>query len=902
MDNETVLRQAEYAQPLCTVLQIALVDLLESLAIKPSAVVGHSSGEIAAAYAVGSLTKQEAVIASFYRGFICKKGPKTGGMAAIGLGKPAVLPFLAFGVGIACENSGSSLTLSGNIGSLDMVLASIKKKNEHALVRKLKVEMAYHSSEILHLFCFISYPFVFIYFGRATLTGEDQMHLIGKEYYELLSKHVHPRSPIVPFYSSVHGGKVLSEACDFGPDYWQKNLEQPVLFHAAVKAMLNDNSQLVHLEIGPHSTLQGPLRQIYQETSISAQYISTLRRGENNTISLLSAVGQLYTAGVRVSVPYDANHASVLTNMPTYPWHYDREYWSETRVMKNWKFRKHAPNDLLGVRTLEGTDIEPTWRSNIRTVNIPWLRDHCIGDDIIFPAAAYIAMAGEAVFQTETMNSTRDYTVKHVDFRQALVLHQEHATELVTTLRPQKRPATTNKTAWYEFNIVSYDGTAWNEHCTGFVSSGRGSALPTWAGNTPEPLPRKVSSPRWYKTMARVGFNYGPQFTGLENISAGVTEKIAVADIVDHPGGESESLYSLHPTTLDLVLQTWTVAAFQGHYRDLKDLYLPTFIEELYVGDGAGKSICLQTTTVGEDPALGQSYGIDKDGHLVLLMKGLRTTRLESDNTAPELKALQLQWKPDINFLDASTLTRPAYDTREQLVLIERLFVLCAIESNREIQGIHATQPHFEHYRQWLAAQCRRFQQPDYPLVGDSLDLVNLPVTVRRGLIPEALEQCKLAGCGAVATAVWRSYDQLVNIFTGKANFLDMLLHDGILSAIYDWTNAIWNVAAFFQLLGHSQPQMRILEIGAGTGGLTAKILAHLQSQYGERLYLQYVFTDISPGFFVAAQERFKDFDGIEYKVLDISKDPVGQGFRLGEYDLIIASNVCSPPDIITST
>ncbi len=86
---------------------------------------------------------------------------------------------------------------------------------------------------------------------------------------------------------------------------------------------------------------------------------------------------------------------------------------------------------------------------------------------------------------------------------------------------------------------------------------------------------------------------------------------------------------------------------------------------------------------------------------------------------------------------------------------------------------------------------------------------------------------------------------------------------------------------------------MKILELGAGTGGLTAKFLEQLKSDYGERLYLKYTFTDISSGFFVQAKERFKDYEGIEYQALDISKNPLEQGFNAGEYDIIVASNVC---------
>ena len=122
---------------------------------------------------------------------------------------------------------------------------------------------------------------------------------------------------------------------------------------------------------------------------------------------------------------------------------------------------------------------------------------------------------------------------------------------------------------------------------------------------------------------------------------------------------------------------------------------------------------------------------------------------------------------------------------------------------------------------------------------------------------------------------------------------LDILLQDGVLTGVYAWMNDIWEFKDYIQLLGHAQPQMKILEIGAGTGGLTAKFLEHLKSDYDERLYFKYTFSDISSGFFVQAQQRFKEYAGIEYQALDISQNPLEQGFKPGEYDLIIASNVC---------
>lgn len=232
------------------------------------------------------------------------------------------------------------------------------------------------------------------------------------------------------------------------------------------------------------------------------------------------------------------------------------------------------------------------------------------------------------------------------------------------------------------------------------------------------------------------------------------------------------------------------------------------------------------------------------------------------------------------------------YDIREQVEDLERLFVLCAIESRNTLAGRSTVHPHMEKYRAWLDEQYMRFQLPGYPLVGDSKELVLMPGERRRELIPKMLEKCLASGVNAPATAIWRTYDQAANVFEGEIDYLDLLLHDGVLMGIYSWYNDFWDFTDFIQLLGHAQPQMKILEIGAGTGGLTSKFLEQLQSDFGERLYLKYTFTDISSGFFVQAKQRFKDHEGIEYRALDISKDPLEQGFAAGEYDLIIASNV----------
>ena len=437
-------------------------------------------------------------------------------------------------------------------------------------------------------------------------------------------------------------------------------LESPVLFHSAIQTLLAGSTECsVHLEIGPHAALRSPLKQNYSESSKSIKYVSALVRGKDDADSFLRAVGELHSLGVQLSHPCVFENAKTLTDLPTYPWHYERSYWSETRVMKSWRFRKHPPHDLLGLRILEGSDVSPTWRNVLRLVDVPWLKDHSVGNDIVFPGAGYVVMAGEAIFQ---INDVREYTVKEVELSLAMLLYNDGPNEIVTTLRPQKLTSTLDS-EWYEFEIVSHDGAIWKRHCTGLVRSGCASAKPP---RRTQILDRQVSASRWYKTMSRVGLRYGPRFTGLRNIAASVLDKVATADVIDKQEA-TESFYMLHPSTLDLVFQSLTVAGCQGIYRTFKNLFLPTFVGELYVGNMHGKTMQVNTATTGKPGTIqGNSYGVSEN-EVVFHLKDFKGKALEdsSMDKPSDLKILQLQWKPHFEYLDAGDLMKLKYDIRD---------------------------------------------------------------------------------------------------------------------------------------------------------------------------------------------------------------------------------------------
>lgn len=151
MGGESRINHAAYSQPLCTAIQVGIVNLLQRMGIRPSSVVGHSSGEIAAAYAAGAITATSAVIIAYYRGKAIECQDGKGAMVAVGLGRQAISPYLEEGAVVACENSPENITLSGDIEVIRDITAKVKKDFPDTLCRPLRVKVAYHSRKLNQL-------------------------------------------------------------------------------------------------------------------------------------------------------------------------------------------------------------------------------------------------------------------------------------------------------------------------------------------------------------------------------------------------------------------------------------------------------------------------------------------------------------------------------------------------------------------------------------------------------------------------------------------------------------------------------------------------------------------------------------------------------------------------------
>jgi zearalenone synthase (highly reducing iterative type I polyketide synthase) len=331
-EADSRIDMSSYSQPICTALQIAMVDLLESWNIIPSAMVGHSSGEIAGAYCLGALSKEDALVAAFYRGLLSEsikaRAPGLeGGMLAVGTSESEIRTwiekFTGVNLGIACVNSPSSVTLSGDVRAIDEMEQMLKHTDTFA--RRLKVANAYHSSHM----DVIAEPYVQSMNNLRVLPGRGDRRM----------------------HSSVTGESI--DWSELGALNWVRNLVSPVLFYDALLDLLRptdtngrrtkQNAVDILLEVGPHATLSSAVKETMNVHNIkNVKYLSVLSRKRNGIRTALGAAGSLLVEGVPVRMMRVNNFADgarygqlwPLIDLPTYSWNHTRTYWRRVAALQ----------------------------------------------------------------------------------------------------------------------------------------------------------------------------------------------------------------------------------------------------------------------------------------------------------------------------------------------------------------------------------------------------------------------------------------------------------------------------------------------------------------------------------------------------------------------------------------
>ncbi|KAI0896241.1 acyl transferase domain-containing protein [Annulohypoxylon nitens] len=584
---------AHISQPSCTAIQLALVDLLRSWGITPTAVAGHSSGEIGAAYAAGILTFEACVSIGYHRGRLIpvlkEKYPDLkGSMMAVGGSKEEFEPLLAElkegEVKIACYNSPSSLTISGDEAGIDELKRIVEEKQ--LFNRKLFVDTAYHS---------------------------HHMNLLAKEYHASIDQLEGPISTNVRFHSSLLGKRL--DGSELEPTYWVQNLTCPVKFNEAVQSMLEPTEEHrtgvnMLVELGPHSALQGPLKQILKTVGGDAAkipYVSALARKKDAVSTALEVAATLFAKGAAVNFeainfPKESKAPMLLSDLPRYPWNYSSKYWHESRMTQMHKNRTAPRNDILGTLANFSNDLEPTWRNIVRLDDLPWLQHHRIQSLTIFPMSGFVSMAVEAAAQRAVSANVNfdKFELRDISVIAPLVIPDEDV-EMTTTLRPHQEGVLVSSEIWDEFRICSWTKSkGWKEHCKGLIavvaheSNGVDDARQSLASriqlqSTIADINNAASSPiamdKLYDDLSEVGVAYGPTFQGVANCKASSTcsqADLLVPDIAKEMPNHYVTNTVIQPSFLEsLISMYWPIASAVKESPDT--IYLPSSVSSISI-------------------------------------------------------------------------------------------------------------------------------------------------------------------------------------------------------------------------------------------------------------------------------------------------------------------------------
>ncbi|KAI1858549.1 uncharacterized protein JN550_012596 [Neoarthrinium moseri] len=930
--GNTRVHEAELSQPLVTAVQIMIVNLLSQWNVKPRAVIGHSSGEIAAGYAAGLLTEEEAMVAAYLRGKAIIQNAAPGLMMAVGGALSHLQPLVDHYDGrvtIACHNSPESYTLSGDADVMtDLKVVFDEKK----------------------IFC------------RALHTGgnayhSEHMRTIGQGYEMSLNACMPKRSakmsaqedsPVIitqaVFFSSVYGQAAPWSI--LGPKYWRQNLESPVLFHQGVSQMLTQATPDILIEIGPHSALQGPLRQLANSMDgiQFPAYYAAITRGSDNVKDILTLAGNLYSSGYDIDLArvnaiesrggngYQTGR--VISDLPRYQWQYPCDILLyENRWTREWRLRKHPRHDILGSRIPGTNQAEPLWRNKLSVKDVPWLADHRLGKEMVFPSTGYLSMALEAATQIAELGGLKVsdveyYDIQNVSLSKALIVPEDDlGIETLFTLRPTPLNKTTRHVWLFDFVLTSVSNEFgvdnFVEHCRGQVEVGLEKysfpEYPFVGDIQASKVKKAINAAQWYESFVGAGLCYGPTFQGLSDISAIGQSNMSRARVGIDPTAKmmiGESRYILHPATLDASLQLSILAGHKNTATKFKRAFMPTGIDSVKVWP----KVAAETRGFADSYSKATLKGVRGLAADVVLL-GTNSQRMlqasnifltASDQSAPKLieeskPYTRIIWKPSFDHLTTDTLSQmfPPLMLSDDAVIpsLNHLALHQLIHfkaTHPEIFKQSSEQPHLQRLLDWTTEKLNA-AAADHTSTASKI--INYSHAHRAQEIERLSELLKPRS--SEARLMCHLYNNLPSIYRGEKTGIQVALQDNLLLDNYE-TGQVYRegnrrLGGALALYAHQNPKVRILEVGAGTGSATNEILSALKGDTAWRQYSEYRFTDTTPSFLASGEERFSNYGGMTFGTFDMEQSGESQGYQQ-DWDIVVASNVIHATSDIRGT
>jgi acyl transferase domain-containing protein/SAM-dependent methyltransferase/acyl carrier protein len=881
-ESASRMARTDVSQPCSLALQLALTELWRSWGIVPSAVVGHSAGEMAACQVAGVLTLEETIAVAYARSRLQQTTSGRGKMAAAGLSRVEATDLIApYGgrVSIGAVNGPDVVTLSGDNDAIDAIVAELN--HAKVFVRLLRVDVPYHSHHM------------------DALEGELRAAL----------SCLRPRPPSVPLFSTVTGAAV--EGWLYDADYWWRNVREPVFFAAAITAMANAGHEMF-LEVGAHPVLGNAISECLAAGGHKGAVIASLRRDSDERATVLRALGQLYAAGAEVNWRGVYQERMAFVRPPLYAWH-RQPYWRESARSKAARLSSDE-HPLLG-RRRAGPRAE--WENLLDARVLNYLRDHRVDGAAIFPGAGYVEIA-LAVGRAEL--GVTDIVVEDAVFERALLLHEAEPVQVVVSYDPDASAVAVQ---------ASGDGTNWALHARCEIRPSKLAPARSDLEALQQQCRDQVSDP--YAIFTAAGLDYGPAFQRIESLWRGPNG--ALARLKPELG---DSRYLLHPVLLDACFQT--LAGMLASDRKTVG-YLPVSVERLTVR----RSAPLFPTTLWAHAHAVKPIGtrlvgdirlFDQDGNVLAEVRGLACQALNRRPGSSQTLNSSLyafRWQVDgVTGVVAEGLLRPqavenrigariadvvdATERENYYDLVEPALDLACAQIAAGTFARLGLSPGEDDMID-VAELCAKIgAAPQHQrLVARMLTMLEIHGLARR--VSNRWQICSSidtdAGVAAILEKLARRFplyapeidllrrcaEALPEVLRGEADPLQILFPSGshaVVERIYrdSRTFGIYNglgrevIGAIVDALPDGSA-LRVLEIGGGVGSLTAAVLDRLPADR-----TQYTFTDISGNFIQRAAQKFSQFRFVDYRTLDLERAPAAQGFTAHGFDIVLASDV----------
>jgi amino acid adenylation domain-containing protein len=874
-------------------IQIALAALWRSWGIVPDAVVGHSSGEMAAAFVAGALDVPDAVRLAFHRGRLQQRTSGSGRMLAAGISFDVAMVLIAGleeHVSVAAVNSPTSVTLSGTAEALERISEELERRQ--AFWRYLEVTVPYHG---------------------------PQMDRIREEFLEAI-EGLHPRIAEIPIVSEVTGR--WSDGQDLDAAYWWRNVRNPVLFAKAIDRLIDDGFD-AFVEVGPHPVLAAGIAECLASRGRSGTILPSLRRMLGERAVMLGTLASLHVRGHPVWWSGVYRQGSCIP-LPTYPWQRER-HWLDVADTGAGPLRMPARDTghpLLGRRLASP---HPTWEAQLDDPRLAYLGEHRIHDATIFPGAAYVetALAAAAEIAADV-----PIALEQIVFHKLLFLGRAHPEVVQIHYKPEG-------SAIEIYSAPKEGDLAWTVHASarlGRRQTGRAEVADLSAID--ERCRTEIPIAAYYRSLERAGYHFGGMFRRMEELRVGRGEATAWIDL---PADVSKDTYLIHPALLDASFQLLAVAAelVGPHGAQPEWPVVPVSIERLQWYSRPRGRVRAHATVRAEDAGApgGDVLLADEQGTVVVRCEGLQLRVLDEGHAAQREGIddwlYELRWeeapvstqpgspahpllapsvvgarvRPSIERLCRDSNRQQYYDTVEPLLNLvavrsaqEALYELgyaadrSSASADRLAADLGVVPAHRRLFVRLVAIVQAAGGEPDGCAIAPgsgAASVRDLAATLAREHPEYGAELALLARCGA----------HLAGILRGTVDAREVLLTEeavGLLARFYHAspTSCFYNelAAAAVAAAIEEQPdsaRLNVLEIGAGTGATTAAVLPALPPGRTE-----YVFTDISPFFFPRARERFRDRPDLRFAVLDIERDPAAQQLPAHAFDLVVAAYV----------